>query len=369
MYPPAARRRSGRAATWSPGEPTARAAPVAAPAGRGRVRGCGARSARCTRLRPAGEAVAQRRGLPENPPHGLRPSLRPLCPGGYGAATRCLDRRRTGFARRCACQRQAGTGVRRRVSSSCRRVFNSRRRVSVSGRRVFSSGRRVPVPCRRVPSPGRGVPPRRRVDLLRRGRPRGTRTGSAFLLENPHGPDRQRPVKAPARGARCPRGHLRGAPGGVDRRPGRRPGLLRETRVTGGMDTLVREGLARLAGKNSSGVFHLKQAMGGGKTHLLVGQGLLAKHPDLRERVAGHMPHADGFGTVRIAAFNGRNSPRTTSGASSPMRWAIPPPSGSSGRAAPAPPARTTGSTFSRATRPCSSCSTRCRPTSRATGP
>ena len=75
------------------------------------------------------------------------------------------------------------------------------------------------------------------------------------------------------------------------------------------MDTLVREGLARLAGKNSSGVFHLKQTMGGGKTHLLVGLGLLAKHPDLRERVAGHVPHADGFGTVRIAAFNGRNSP------------------------------------------------------------
>jgi hypothetical protein len=36
-----------------------------------------------------------------------------------------------------------------------------------------------------------------------------------------------------------------------------------------------------LAGASSQATFHLKQAMGGGKTHLLVGFGLLAKHPAL----------------------------------------------------------------------------------------
>ena len=34
---------------------------------------------------------------------------------------------------------------------------------------------------------------------------------------------------------------------------------------------------------STQAIFHLKQAMGGGKTHLLVGFGLLAKHPELRK--------------------------------------------------------------------------------------
>ena len=85
--------------------------------------------------------------------------------------------------------------------------------------------------------------------------------------------------------------------------------FFEKTHVTGGMDTLVREGIARLAGESTSGVFHLKQAMGGGKTHLLVGLGLLAKHRSLRDAVCGEMPHVHGFDEVRIAAFNGRNSP------------------------------------------------------------
>lgn len=82
-----------------------------------------------------------------------------------------------------------------------------------------------------------------------------------------------------------------------------------KTHITQGMDQLVREGIARLAGKSSQAVFHLKQAMGGGKTHLLVGFGLLAKHPSLRSSVCGSFPHASGFDTAKVAAFNGRNSP------------------------------------------------------------
>ena len=75
------------------------------------------------------------------------------------------------------------------------------------------------------------------------------------------------------------------------------------------MQDLISEGMARLAGVSTQGVFHLKQAMGGGKTHLLVGFGLLAKHPALRKQYCGSIPHAQTFEVADIAAFNGRNNP------------------------------------------------------------
>lgn len=82
-----------------------------------------------------------------------------------------------------------------------------------------------------------------------------------------------------------------------------------KTYITEGMQTLISEGIARLAGRSSSAIFHLKQAMGGGKTHLLVGFGLLAKHPGLRQKYAAGVAYADAFGSANIAAFNGRNNP------------------------------------------------------------
>ncbi len=85
--------------------------------------------------------------------------------------------------------------------------------------------------------------------------------------------------------------------------------FFEKTFITQGMRDLVSEGLARLAGASAQAVFHLKQAMGGGKTHLLVGFGLLAKHPGLRRKHCAGMSHALAFDTARIAAFNGRNSP------------------------------------------------------------
>ncbi|MBM4224453.1 MAG: ATP-binding protein, partial [Gammaproteobacteria bacterium] len=81
------------------------------------------------------------------------------------------------------------------------------------------------------------------------------------------------------------------------------------TFITEGMETLIKEGVARLAGRSNSGVFHLKQAMGGGKTHLLVGFGLLARNPVLRKKVISHVSYIDAFGNARVAAFNGRNHP------------------------------------------------------------
>lgn len=85
--------------------------------------------------------------------------------------------------------------------------------------------------------------------------------------------------------------------------------FFEKTHITHGMQDLITEGIARLAGVSSQAVFHLKQAMGGGKTHLLVGFGLLAKHPSLRKSHCAGMPNATAFDTAKIAAFNGRNNP------------------------------------------------------------
>ena len=85
--------------------------------------------------------------------------------------------------------------------------------------------------------------------------------------------------------------------------------FFEKTYITQGMQDLISEGIARLAGASSQAVFHLKQAMGGGKTHLLVGFGLLARHTKLRKTYCAGMPHASAFKGASIAAFNGRNNP------------------------------------------------------------
>jgi len=84
-----------------------------------------------------------------------------------------------------------------------------------------------------------------------------------------------------------------------------------KTFITDGMTTLLSKGMARLAGKSSDIVFHLKQAMGGGKTHLMVGFGLLAKDAALRASQIGHVAYHADFNCAKIAAFNGRNNPNT----------------------------------------------------------
>ncbi|HEY4759313.1 MAG TPA: hypothetical protein VIH42_01905, partial [Thermoguttaceae bacterium] len=82
-----------------------------------------------------------------------------------------------------------------------------------------------------------------------------------------------------------------------------------KTHITQGMRALIHEGFARLAGKSTQAVFHLKQAMGGGKTHLMVGFGLLARHEKLRTAYCSDVPCQKDFKTARVAAFNGRNTP------------------------------------------------------------
>lgn len=80
--------------------------------------------------------------------------------------------------------------------------------------------------------------------------------------------------------------------------------------VTHGMAQLFREGLLRLSGKSDQAVFELTQAMGGGKTHMMIALGLLARHSHLRPGVLPADVQARvEFGQARIAAFNGRNTP------------------------------------------------------------
>jgi hypothetical protein len=80
--------------------------------------------------------------------------------------------------------------------------------------------------------------------------------------------------------------------------------------VTHGMEQLFREGMLRLSGKSDQAVFELTQAMGGGKTHMMIALGLLARHADLRPNVLpDDLNSRLDFGNARIAAFNGRNNP------------------------------------------------------------
>jgi len=80
--------------------------------------------------------------------------------------------------------------------------------------------------------------------------------------------------------------------------------------VTHGMEQLFREGMLRLSGKSDQAVFELTQAMGGGKTHMMIALGLLARHASLRPDVLPEELNSRlDFGNARIAAFNGRNNP------------------------------------------------------------
>jgi hypothetical protein len=80
--------------------------------------------------------------------------------------------------------------------------------------------------------------------------------------------------------------------------------------ITKGMEQLFREGMLRLSGKSDQAVFELSQAMGGGKTHMMIALGLLARHPHLRTEVLpDELAARIDFTGARIAAFNGRNNP------------------------------------------------------------
>ena len=80
--------------------------------------------------------------------------------------------------------------------------------------------------------------------------------------------------------------------------------------VTKGMQVLLDEGLARLAGQSKQAVFELRQAMGGGKTHSMVALGLLALDPAIRQSHFPDLATAYPFGSAKVVAVNGRDISR-----------------------------------------------------------
>ena len=84
--------------------------------------------------------------------------------------------------------------------------------------------------------------------------------------------------------------------------------FFEENYFTAGMLTLVDRALRHMSGNGAgSSVFLLSQAMGGGKTHSMIGLGLLARDPELRRRVLGEKDPAPRLGRCRVVGFNGRN--------------------------------------------------------------
>ncbi len=80
--------------------------------------------------------------------------------------------------------------------------------------------------------------------------------------------------------------------------------------ITGGMRLLLELGFRRLASKGEQASFVLAQAMGGGKTHIMIALGLLAQLPTLRRRILAEAGLSDEFGgAARVVAVTGRRNP------------------------------------------------------------
>lgn len=87
------------------------------------------------------------------------------------------------------------------------------------------------------------------------------------------------------------------------------PSFFEENHFTAGMWTLVERAFRHLAGGDAgSSIFHLSQAMGGGKTHSMIALGLLARDPQLRRDVLGEKDPAPRLATTRVVGFNGRST-------------------------------------------------------------
>lgn len=87
--------------------------------------------------------------------------------------------------------------------------------------------------------------------------------------------------------------------------------FFEENYVTSGMRQLLTEVFSRMDGSNpdANGAFLLSQSMGGGKTHNLLALGLLAKTPELRDRVMAEFYQVRELGPVKVITFSGRQNP------------------------------------------------------------
>lgn len=86
--------------------------------------------------------------------------------------------------------------------------------------------------------------------------------------------------------------------------------FFRTNHITVGMRLLLELGFRRLAGKSEQASFVLSQAMGGGKTHMMIALGLLARLPTLRRRILESVGLTGQFdGVARVVAVTGRRNP------------------------------------------------------------
>ena len=86
--------------------------------------------------------------------------------------------------------------------------------------------------------------------------------------------------------------------------------FLKHSYLTKGMVELVQEGFKRLSGGlGGKPVFRLKQAMGGGKTHLIKTMAFLAQHELLRSEFFSEAASRYKFGAAKVTFFNGREQP------------------------------------------------------------
>lgn len=92
--------------------------------------------------------------------------------------------------------------------------------------------------------------------------------------------------------------------------PANAEAFFRKTYVTGGMATLLRQGLQRLSGKSGQAVFELKQAMGGGKTHSMLALGYLAANPALAHLVPNEIVEGIALPSTRVVSISGRSISR-----------------------------------------------------------
>ena len=84
--------------------------------------------------------------------------------------------------------------------------------------------------------------------------------------------------------------------------------FFNENFATEGMKLLVETAFKRFHGKNASGLIKLTQSMGGGKTHNMIALALLAKYPQVRNKVLGDMFKESYIGEVKVVGFTGRES-------------------------------------------------------------
>lgn len=78
--------------------------------------------------------------------------------------------------------------------------------------------------------------------------------------------------------------------------------------LTSGMELLLSQAFARLAGTGSSaGIYKLSESMGGGKTQSMIVAGILARFPHLAKGMEFHTPLPETKPDV-VASFTGRST-------------------------------------------------------------